>query len=91
MIKYKHDFEQSSELHRLTIPVMKKHGIPLTPNNYALFYTYTTGEIQELNETIGDIIENKDTFTQKFCDDLYRTYIAAPDEEQLGALQKNVL
>lgn len=91
MIKYKHDFEQSSELHRLTIPVMKQYEIPLTPNNYALWYTYTTGEIQELNEVIDDIIEKEEKFTQKFCDDLYRAYIAAPDEEKLGVLQKNVL
>jgi diguanylate cyclase len=91
MIKFPHNLEQSSELHRLTIPLMQEHNISLTPSNYALWYTYKAGDIQQLNDTLNNVISKNEPVTQKLCDELYRVYIADPDEDKLKALQKNVL
>ena len=48
--------EQAAERLRKAVPIMVKHGIPVTPLNYALWYTYVANEDPTLNQRIDDIV-----------------------------------
>jgi diguanylate cyclase len=45
---------------------MSRYEIPITPKNYTVWYTYVSGENNELNGIIDEMIRNKDIF----CDEI---------------------
>lgn len=48
--------EQAAERLRKAVPIMVKHQIPVTPINYALWYTYVSNEDPTLNQRIDEIV-----------------------------------
>ena len=57
--------EKTANLLREAIPIMSKLNIPLTPENYHVWYEYTLGGNLELNKTIDELLENGTKFTSK--------------------------
>lgn len=91
MQDFLHNTETSHELLRLTLPFMQEHDIPVTPKNYALFYTYVSGESNLLKETIDHYLETKKPLSEKVCNELFQLYIATIDEERLQILQGDMI
>ncbi len=71
--------ELAAEYLRLTLPLMNRHDIPATPQNYATWYSYVSGENPELNATIDRLIEEKTHFSVAVNTQLYRQHIAEHD------------
>jgi len=70
-----------------TVPLMRSNGIPLTPENYALWYTYSNGGIEELNQAINQNLESGIEFSKKLNRELYDKYIESQDSEALDGYQ----
>ena len=64
--------EQAAERLRKAVPIMVRHGIPVTPLNYALWYTYVTNEDPTLNKRIDEIVSAYGTLPLTSAEGLFR-------------------
>ncbi len=82
--------EKTANLLREAIPIMSKLNIPLTPENYHVWYKYTMGGNPELNKTIDELLENGTKFTSKVNHELHKTYVYQAPEELLTSFHQDV-
>ncbi len=76
--------EQAAERLRKAVPIMVKHGIPVTPLNYALWYTYVANEDPTLNQRIDDIVAAYGTIPVSKAEDLFKTHISPTGSQELA-------
>jgi hypothetical protein len=55
---------------------MVRHGIPVTPLNYALWYTYVTNEDPTLNQRIDEIVSAYGTLPLTSAEGLFREHVS---------------
>ncbi len=67
--------QKIAEYMRLAIPLMKKYGITMTPNSYAVWYEYVSGANMELSETIDMDIAEHGSFSNQRTQELYERYL----------------
>lgn len=72
---------KTANLLREAIPKMSQLNIPLTPENYHVWYEYTMGGCLELNRAIDKLLKDETAFTREINHELYCTYIYQPPEE----------
>ena len=82
--------EKTANLLREAIPIMSKLKIPLTPENYHVWYKYTVGGNPELNKTIDQLLEHGTKFTSKVNHELHKTYIYQSPEKSLKSSQQDL-
>ena len=68
--------EQAAERLRKAVPIMVRHGIPVTPLNYALWYTYVTNEDPTLNQRIDEIVSAYGTLPLTSAEGLFREHVS---------------
>ena len=79
---------------RLVLPLMSKHNIPVTPQNYAVWFAYVSETNGELCKAINQLIENGQPFNDDVNQSLYQKYGLGGDEHitnELLATFKQVL
>ena len=82
---------KTANLLREAIPKMSQLNIPLTPENYHVWYEYTMGSSLELNKAIDKLLKNGTKFTSTINHELYNTYIyQAPEESFQNDVKKLV-
>lgn len=68
---------------------MSEHAIPLTPENYHVWFEYCIGSNEELVREINTTISTKNAFTTDINDTLYNIYFGKAREERIaGEIQK---
>jgi diguanylate cyclase len=67
--------EAAAEHLRQLIPLMQKHGIPATPENYTVWYEYITGTNAALKADIDILIAEQTPFTSDINADLHERHI----------------
>jgi diguanylate cyclase len=72
---------------RIAIPMMSRYKIPITPQNYDVWYQYVSGNNGELKEVIDTILKDDKPFTEEVNDMLYHKYCAEIDEGAVKRLQ----
>ncbi|MDJ0740405.1 MAG: GGDEF domain-containing protein [Gammaproteobacteria bacterium] len=77
--------EKAAEYLRLTLPLMSRHHVPAIPHNYAVWYTYVSGENPALCEEIDRLIGAGEAFTPSVNAHLYRRFIS---EQDLGEVEQ---
>ncbi len=75
---------------RLAIPLMTKHSIPITPENYAVWYQYVSGVNSQLNQTIDAICTEGKLFTEETNEILHRQFCQDGDENELKKLRDDL-
>ncbi|MCP3661837.1 MAG: GGDEF domain-containing protein [Gammaproteobacteria bacterium] len=80
----------NAERIRLVLPLMTRHQIPTSPENYAVWYTYVSGENQELNEHIDQLIESEEHFSDEINQQLFDEHISNCNIEQLEKLRQRL-
>jgi len=75
---------------RLAIPLMTKHSIPITPENYAVWYKYVSGADGELNKTIDTICMEGKAFSDETNEILHRQFCQDGDENELKKLRNDL-
>lgn len=82
--------EETASIVRLVLPLMSKHGIPITPKNYTTWYYYVSDNNTELQEAIDSIIEQKKPFTEKTNEMLYQRFFVSKHENMLNEIRENL-
>ncbi len=59
--------DKAAENMRLALPLMKKHGVPMTPDNYAVWYTHVSGSNAQLSETLQAMLAETPQLTEAQC------------------------
>ena len=65
------DFDRSSEYLRLTLPLMSKYKVPVTPENYAVWYKYVSGGNLALTQVIDELIEDEQSISEEVTSSLF--------------------
>ncbi len=73
--------EAAFEYAKKALPMMARHGVKPTPNNYAIWYTYIAGNVDDLNHEIETIINEAMAFSDDINEYLYTKYIAEHDNQ----------
>ena len=81
------DCDAAAEFLRIAVPLMAKHNVPATPQNYATWYSYVSGEIPELNAEIDRLIEECRGFNSATNIQLYRQFVADQDLDQIDEVR----
>jgi diguanylate cyclase len=84
------DISRAVALLKLTLPEMNKRNIATTPENYAVWYEYVSGENSDLVNEVNLLDLNKTTFTTEVHRDLYNRYIASAKESAVNKLSEGV-
>ena len=74
--------DQSSEYLRLALPLMAKHGVSVTPVNYALWYTYVSGENESLRQALDQLIDQGSEISQEVLDEIHSRFFSAFDSDK---------
>lgn len=82
-----HTLQESAELLRMVLPLMSKYKIPVTPLNYAVWYEYTTGRNQLLNERLDKCIGAGIEINEALTAALHREHLDLAIE--LGQLERS--
>jgi diguanylate cyclase len=60
--------------------MMIKNGVPLTPQNFSVWFAYCSGEHPELAEALGILIDSEAPIEDDTSDTLYKRFCATPLE-----------
>ncbi|MDP2561450.1 GGDEF domain-containing protein [Psychrobium sp. 1_MG-2023] len=83
-------FVKSAANLKKAVPLMLKYQVPTTPTNYALWYTYVSNEIPELNSELDLIIEGHSVCPPIQAETLYRTFVADKVESSTWQMRENI-
>ena len=64
------------------IDLMDRQGIPVTPDNYQVWYTYVSGENSALVRAIDILLSNGSEFDEACCRDIFHQFFT-PDKNAL--------
>ena len=75
---------------RLCLPLMSKHNIPVTPQNYSVWYAYVSGTNETLRQTIDTMLEKGQRFDDEINILLYRRFGLGIDEHEIIKLRDDL-
>ena len=84
------DMEKSAEFLRLALPYMTRYRIPVTPQNYAVWYTYVSGANAALTGAIDAIIAQQRDLDETTTETLYRQFLDPADGSRLEKTRSTV-
>jgi len=73
-MEYSEYRDQAAEYMRLALPLMNKHGIAMTPANYAVWYEYVSGNNVALKDAVDEHLDDNDTLSDKESGELYQRF-----------------
>jgi len=82
--------EETARYVRLVLPLMTKHGVPITPKNYTTWYYYVSGKNKELREAIDTIIEKKEPCSEETNEKLYQRFAVEKEESMLNEIREKL-
>ena len=72
---YNEKTDQASENLRLALPLISQHKTPATPDNYAIWYEYVSGENLALSNAIDTLLCDNKAITPLVSQHLYSKYV----------------
>ena len=82
------DFEYAAAVANRANQAMQQHGVPPTPNNFAVWFKYVLGTSPDLKRAIDILVGNKRKFDVATNHALFSTYVGARSGEE--AVVENV-
>ena len=83
------ELDTTKEIAKTVLLRMSEHAIPLTPENYHVWFEYCIASNEELVREINGIIAGKTAFSAEINDTIYSTYFGKAREERIaGEIQK---
>ena len=80
-MQYDDTIDASRQYLRLALELIGKYGLPTDPLNYCVWYEYASGKNRELNAVIDRYLEEKGTFSEELCQQLFNQHIASGKEK----------
>lgn len=62
------------EVVRQLVPFLSRKGIPITPENYRLWFEYFLGRKEEIKKTLDELLASDTVFTTELSDKLYKQF-----------------
>lgn len=81
----------SKSLARIVLPLMARHGVPITPQNFAVWYSYAAGDNKELQQTLEGLIDSGEPFTDARNTALYEKFGFGREARELKQLRESLL
>jgi diguanylate cyclase len=88
---YPEDSREAAALLKQAVPLMVRHNIPPNPVHYALWYTYSKGQVPELNRQLDKVLEDFPQFPPESASKLFRDYIIRDELEVARAGQQQAI
>ncbi len=86
------DLETTAEIVKKILPKMGEYKVPITPQNYRVWFEYYSGTNRELLQEINSIIESKRRFTPELNRYLYTKYFGDDhNREMLREVQSKTI
>lgn len=82
--------QKIDEWARLTLPLMTKQGIPVTPENYAVWFTYITGGNIKLKKEIDALIRDKTVISPYINNTLFKKYVSQCDTSRFAQVREEM-
>lgn len=82
--------ENSAEYLRLALPLMAKHGVAVSPKNYAIWFEYVSGTNPGLNAAIDELISSGNHFSDEINQELFDRYVAECNVEHLLKVRSEI-
>jgi diguanylate cyclase len=83
--------DQAAEYMRLALPLMKRHGVALTPENYTIWYEHVSGSNEALSEAINSLLASSASLSEKQSNELYDKFFNAAKERSEVVLMRKEL
>ena len=81
-MEYPEKFEQAMSYAGQAVELMKSHQVPPHPGNFAIWYTYVSGNYPDLRRAVDILISNKMDFDEKVLMDLRQKFFGHENESQ---------
>ncbi|MGL5046558.1 MAG: GGDEF domain-containing protein [Shewanella sp.] len=81
------ELDSAAQILRLAVPQMSALDIPVTPENYTVWYEYFAGTNLDLNRAIDGFLANPVSFTKEINTSLYKTFILEQSPEIIENVQ----
>lgn len=91
MALYPEDSREAAALLKQAVPLMVRHNIPPNPVHYALWYTYSKGQVPELNRQLDQVVQDFSQFPAESAAKLFRDYIIRDELEVARAGQQQAI
>jgi diguanylate cyclase len=80
--------DKPAEYMRLALPLMRKHGVPMTPDNYAVWYEHVSGSNAKLSEQIQSMLSVNALLSEAQCKALHDQFFnVAKDRKEVVELR----
>ncbi|MFC6673606.1 GGDEF domain-containing protein [Marinobacterium aestuariivivens] len=90
-MKFAESSNQAAELLRQAVPIMVRHNIPPNPLNYALWYTYVSKRLPELNSELDKTLNAYGTCPMMVSEQLFRDHMLRDELESAQDMQANLI
>ena len=80
-MQYTHSIEQATEYADAALRRMKQEQLAPTPDVYALWYAYYSGQSPEVSRAIDILVANKQKLTDERCRELYERFLSESKDE----------
>lgn len=82
--------DQQNEILRLTLPLMTRHRVPVTPENYSIWYEYALGENLGLRARMDELISQASEFGNELNQELYDRFISRCNIERIEGIRSSL-
>ncbi|MGB0665168.1 MAG: GGDEF domain-containing protein [Pontibacterium sp.] len=90
-MKFAENSNKAAEYLRQAIPLMVKHKIPPNPLNYALWYTYVSNKVPELNAELDKALATYGTCPNLIGEQMFREHMIRDEVDQADQVQANLI
>jgi diguanylate cyclase len=66
--------DKAAEYMRLALPLMRKHGVPMTPDNYMVWYEHVSGKNAQLSEKLNAMLSGDPRLSEAQCKALHEQF-----------------
>ncbi len=82
--------DASSEFLRLSLPLMSKNDVPVTPPNYAVWYEYVAGVNEPLQREIDSLVDKGVAVDEDMTRELHRKFVQSFDQERFDRARQSL-
>ncbi|MCP4597000.1 GGDEF domain-containing protein [Neptuniibacter sp.] len=90
-MKFAENNNQAAEYLRQAVPLMVKHNIPPNPLNYALWYTYVSDRVPELNAQLDKTLTTYGTCPTMLSEQLFRDHMIKSEIQGSEDIQASLI
>ena len=89
-VKSETSVNESAETLRLALPLMTRNEIPVTPENYAIWFHYVANDRPGLKKYIDELLEKQTKFTPELNESIHQQFLSDGDLVQIEQVRRSI-